>query len=83
MRPSSLVHPPTPANEAPPQAGEIMQQIAEAEQLRGIGRSPSSLPTQWLAQMAVEARPSMLGKEEVPTGHGGKAPQKEFLQAEK
>ena len=35
--------PPTPAKEAPPQADEIMRRIAEAEQLEGVGRSPSSL----------------------------------------
>ena len=54
----------------------------------GVGRSPPSLPTQQLAQMAVEAGPSMLGGEEpahkklCPT-MGGKAPWKEFLQAGK
>ena len=40
------------------------KRIAEAEQLEGIGRSPSLLPTQQLAKMAAEAWPSMLGKEE-------------------
>ena len=65
-----------------------MQRITEAEQLKGVGRSPSSLLTQQLAQMAVEARPSMLGGEEPvrrklqPT-MGGKAPKKQFLQAGK
>ena len=60
----------------------------EAEQLEGVGRSPSSLPTQQLAQIAVQAGPSTSGKEEPvrrklqPTV-GGKAPQKEFLQAGK
>ena len=37
--------PPTPAKEAPPQAEEIMRRIAEVEHLKGVGRSPSSLPT--------------------------------------
>ena len=65
-----------------------MRWIAEAEQFEGVGRSPSSLPTQQLVQMAVEAGPSTLGKEETvrrklwPTV-GGKAPWKEFLQAGK
>ena len=36
-RPLSPVHPPTPAKEAPPQAEDIMRQIAEAEQLKGWG----------------------------------------------
>ena len=56
--------PSTPAKEAPPQAEEIMKRIAEAEQLEGVGRSPSLSLTSQLAQMAAEARPSMLGKEE-------------------
>ena len=62
--------------------------VEDAEQLEGVGWSPSSLPTQQLVQMAVEARPSKLGGEEPacwmlqPTV-GGKAPQKEFLQAGK
>ena len=86
--PSSPVHPPTPAKEAAPKAEEIMRRIAEAEQLEGVGRSPSLLPTQQLAEMAVEARPSKLGKEEQVRRKlwpivGGKAPQKEFLQAGK
>ena len=56
--------PPPPAKEAPPQAEDIMKWIVEAEQLEGVGRSPSSLLTQQLAQMAVEAGPSTLGGEE-------------------
>ena len=60
----------------------------EAEQLEGVGRLPSSSPTQQLAQMAVEARPSMLGGKEPARRKllhtvGGKAPQKEFLKADK
>ena len=87
-RPSSLVHPPTPAKEAPPQAEEIMCWIAEVEWLKGVGRSPSSLLTQQLAQMAAEARQSMLGKEEPVRRKlwphvGGTASQKEFLLAGK
>ena len=56
--------PPTPAKEAPLQAEDIMKWIAEAEQLEGVGRSPSLLPTQQLAEMATEAGPSKLGEEE-------------------
>ena len=87
-RPSSPVHPPTLAKEAPPWAEDIMQRIIEVEQLEGVGRLPLLLPTQQLAQMAGEARPSMLGREEParrklqPT-MGGKAPKNEFLQAGK
>ena len=50
----------------------------------GVGESPSSLSTQQLVQMAAEAGPSKMGREEPahkklrPTV-GGKAPQKEFL----
>ena len=64
----------------------MRRRVAEAEQLEEAGRSPQSLPTQQLAQMATEARPSMLGREEParkklhPTV-GGKAPRKEFLTA--
>ena len=78
--------PPTPAKEAPPQVKDIMQWIAEAEQLDRVGRSPSSLLSQQLAQMAAEAGPSKSGGEEPvrrklqPTVVC-KAPQKEFLQA--
>ena len=64
-----------------------MRWIAEAEQLEWVGRSPLSLLTWQLAQVAVEAGPSKLGEEPVrrklqPTV-GGKAPWKEFLQAGK
>ena len=41
-RPSSPIYPPSPAQKAPPEAGEIMRRIAEAEQLEGMGRSLSS-----------------------------------------
>ena len=88
QRPSPPVHPPTPAKEAPLQAEEIMRWIAEVGQLKGVGRSPSSLPTQQLAQMAVEAGSSMWGKEETVRRKlwltmRDKALQKEFLQAGK
>ena len=67
---------------------EILQRLEEAGQLEEVGRSPSSSPTQQLVQMAVEAGLSKLCGEEPahkklqPT-MGGKAPQKEFLQAGK
>ena len=78
-RPSSLVHPPTPAKEAPPQVEEIMCRITKAEQLEEEGRSPSLLLTQQLAQMAAEARPSTLGKGEpvrkkLWSNHGRQSP---------
>ena len=65
---------------------EAEKPLEETRQLEDVGRSPSSLLTQQLAQMAVETGPSMLGKEEPvrrklqPT-MGGKASWKEFLQA--
>ena len=66
---------------------EMIGRVEEAGRLEAVGQSPSSLPTQQLAQMAVEARPSALGEEPAqrklhPTV-GGKAPQKEFLKAGK
>ena len=56
-----------------------MRRITEAEQLEGVGRLPSSLPTQQVAQMAADAGPSMLGGEETVRRKlqltvGGKAP---------
>ena len=66
---------------------EAEKWVEEARWLEDVGRSPLSLPTQQLAQMAAEARPSALGEEPVrrklwPTV-GGKAPWKEFLQDSK
>ena len=72
----------------PPNPGEIESRRAEAEKLEGVGKSPGSSPTQQLAQMTAEARPSMLDREE-PVRRKlwltirGKAPQKEFLNAGK
>ena len=92
-RPPSPVHHPSPAKKPSP-AREVEKMVEEAERwveearwLEDVGRSLSSLPTQQLAQMAAEARPSSLGEEPVqrklqPTV-GGKAPQKEFLWAGK
>ena len=66
---------------------EAERWVEEARWLEEVGRSPSSSPTQQLAQMAVEARPSVSGEEPAkrklhPT-MGGKAPWKEFLKAGK
>ena len=66
---------------------EAERWVEEARLLEEVGRSPSLSPTQQLAQMATEARPSVLGEEPAkrklcPT-MGGKAPWKEFLKAGK
>ena len=42
---------------------EIKGRVEEVSRLEGVGRSPSSLPTQQLAQMAAEAGPSVSGEE--------------------
>ena len=93
-RPSSPVHHPSPAKKPPPtreeekRMEEAEKWVEKARWLEDVGRLPSSLPTQQLAQMAAEAGPSGSGREEPvrrklqPTV-GGKAPQKEFLQAGK
>ena len=57
---------------------EAERWVEEARQLEELGRSPLLSPTQQLAQMAVEAWPSVLGEEPAkrklhPT-MGGKAP---------
>ena len=91
--PSPMHHPspvkmPSPRREVGKQMEEAEKQVEEAKWLEDVGRSPSSLLTQQLAQMAAEARPSMSGQEEParrklqPT-MGGKAPWKEFLRAGK
>ena len=66
---------------------EMIGWVEEVNKLVEVGQSPSLLPTQELAQMAVEAGPSALGEEPAqrklhPT-IGGKAPWKEFLRAGK
>ena len=92
-RPPSPVHHPSPARQPSP-VREVEKTVEEAERwveearwLEEVGHSPSSLPIQQLAQMAAEARPSVLGEEPAkrklhPT-IGGKAPWKEFLKAGK
>ena len=90
--PSPVHHPsparkPSPTREMEKTLEEAERWVEEARRLEDVGRSPSSLPTQQLAQMAAEARPSALGEEPVwrklwPTV-GGKAPWKEFLWAGK
>ena len=89
----SPVHHPSPARKLSPMrevekmVEEAERQVEEARQLEEVGQSPSSLPTQQLAQMAAEARPSVSGEEPAerklhPT-MGGKIPWKEFLKAGK
>ena len=86
QRPPTPVDPQTPVQETPLDQDKMKRRVAEAEQLDEVGRSPQLLPTQQLAQMAVEARPSTLGVKEParkklhPTV-GGKAPRKEFQKA--
>ena len=70
-RPPSPVHHPSPvgkllpAREVEKTMEEAERQVEEARQLEDVGRSLSSLPTQQLAQMTVEAGPSALGEEPV------------------
>ena len=90
--PSPVHHPspvkrPSPVREVEQMLEEAERWVEEARRLEEVGQSPSLLPTQQLAQMAVEAGPSVLGEEPArrklhPT-MGGKAPQKEFLKAGK
>ena len=92
-RPPSPVHYPSPAKRPSPMREvaqmleEMVKWVEEAGWLEEVGQSPSSLPTQQLAQMAAEAGPSASGEEPAqrklcPTIRG-KAPQKEFLKAGK
>ena len=86
QRPPSPVHHPFPARKPSPmneeekrQMEEAEKQVEEARRLEDVGSSPSSSPTQHLVQMAAEAGPSALGKEEpvrrkLQTTMGGKAP---------
>ena len=61
----SVPVPPLPDVEASPTAGEMERGKVEAEKLEEVGRLPLSSPTQQLAQMAAEAKPSMSGGEEL------------------
>ena len=54
-----------PIQEAPPTPGEMERRKMEAEKLGEVGRLPVSSLIQQLTQMATEARPSMLGVEEL------------------
>ena len=68
-QPPSPVHHPSPAKSSSPtrEVAQVMEGVLgwveEANRLAEVGQSPSSLPTQQLVQMAVEAGPSALGEE--------------------
>ena len=70
-RPPSPVHHPSPARKPSPvrevekMLEEAERQVEEARWLEDVGRLPSSLPTQQLAQMAAEAGLSASGEEPV------------------
>ena len=70
QRPPSSIHHPSPVKESSPRrevekrVEEADKQVEEARQLEDMGRSPSLLLTQQLAQVAADARPSTLGGEE-------------------
>ena len=59
-----LADPPVPEVEQAPTQSELERRVEEAEKLGEVGRLPELLPTQKLAQMAAEARPSTLDREE-------------------
>ena len=78
---------PSPMREVEKRVEEAEKQVEEARWLEEVGQLPSSLPTQQLAQMAAEARPSISGEEQVkrnlhPTV-GGKGPQEGIPQGRK
>ena len=54
-----------PDDKAPQIPGEIARKKVEAEKLEVVGRLPQLSPTQQLAQMVVEAGPTMSGGEEL------------------
>ena len=56
---------PLPMREVEKMLEEAERWVEEARWLEDVGRLPSLFPTQQLAQMAVEARPSALGEEPV------------------
>ena len=83
-----LAEPPVPVKEAPPTPGKMERRKVEEEKLEDVGKSLELLPTQQLAKMAVEARPStsggkVLARKKLQPTVGGKAPQKDFLKAGK
>ena len=83
----SAGRPPSARSGNPPTQSELEKSIEKAEKLGEVGRLPESTLTWQLAQMAMEPRPSTLSGEEparkIWLSMGGKAPQKEFLQARK
>ena len=94
QEPPALADCPVPERETSPvwcelpTQSELEKRVEEVERLGEVRSSPESSPTQKLAQMGGEDRPSTLGGEEParrklqPT-MGGKAPKKEFLRAGK
>ena len=68
QEPPVLVYPSLLDVETPPSQSELEKRVEEAEKLGEVGRSPETSPTQQLAQMAVEAGPSMSGGEEPARG---------------
>ena len=64
QQPLMPTDPPVPEVETPPTQSELEKRIEEAEKLGEVGRLPGSSSTQQLAQMAVEAKPSLLDGEE-------------------
>ena len=60
-----LADPPVSEVETSPTQSELEKRIEEVETLGEVGRSPESLQTKQLTQMAAEARPSTSGGEEL------------------
>ena len=65
VEPPVLAEPQVPDVKVPPTPGEVERRTVEAEKLGEVGRSWELTPTQQLAQMAVDAGPSMSGEEEL------------------
>ena len=88
QEPPVPVDPPVPEVETTPMHSELERRVEEAETLGEMGRLLETLWTWQLAQVTVEARPSMPGGEELARRKlwltvGGKAPWKKFLWAGK
>ena len=86
-RPSSSVHPPSPAQEAPPEAGEIMR-IVEAEQLEGVVEVAIIIANLTVGPDGCRGQAIYVGwggasQEAAPTYCGRQNPQKEFLKTGK